>query len=202
MQGKGAKKSLKNVTDRDVRKYTIEAREALNPNYFVLAKMKAEDPEENRIKAKIIECRLKKGIDPNSYDRTKDSYEYYLHFCSLDRRMDRWIPSEWILQTTDYIESDVKKKKELGAGGHEEEDEEHEGMNHDERVAHEEATKLKTIFKVKFGKYYAETWYYSPYPDEFHDVDCFYYCEFCLSFYLKETELNRHIERCTLNHPP
>ena len=75
-------------------------------------------------------------------------------------------------------------------------------MDHQELLAHEEATKLKTIFKVKFGRYYAETWYYSPYPDEFHDIECIFYCEFCLAFFVTENELNRHLKLCPLVHPP
>ena len=201
MHGKG--KSKKNTAiDKKVRTYSDKnAREALNPNYFVMAKMKAEMDEADLVKAKIIDCRLKKSIDANNTVLSKDSYEYYLHFCHTDRRMDRWIPSEWIKPTTDYIDPEPKKKKD-GAGEGDSDEEHHEGMDHQERLAHEEATKLKTIFKVKFGRYYAETWYYSPYPDEFHDIECIFYCEFCLSFFVSENELNTHLKSCNIVHPP
>lgn len=205
MQGKGAKKKVKlNTGEKELRKYSKESKEAINPNYYVMAKMRAEMEESDMIKAKIIDCRLRKDAPIEQHLRTKDSYDYYLHFCSFDRRMDRWIPPEWIIPTKDYIEPETKKKKDGGKGGKDEheEDDEHEGMELNERLAHEEATKLKTIFKLKFGKYYAETWYYSPFPEEYHDIETIYFCEFCLAFFAKETELKRHIEKCNLVHPP
>jgi GNAT superfamily N-acetyltransferase len=203
MQSKGAKKNLKLVNEPTTRKYAKESKNALNLNYYVMARMKPDAGEDEHLKAKIIECRIKKGVDPQG-ELTKDSYEYYLHFCSMDRRMDRWIPSELIKTTNDYIEDERKKKEDKdGVGGdHDGSSDEHEGLDQNSRIAHEEATKLKTIFKVKFGRYYSETWYYSPYPDEYHDIDCIYYCEFCLSFYVSENELKRHIKTCKLVHPP
>lgn len=201
MQSKGAKRSLKLVNEPQGRKYSKESKGALNLNYFVFATMRPEDSEDEQIKAKIIDCRLKKGVDPNA-ERNKDSYEYYLHFCSFDRRMDRWIPSEQIKESQEYIDDERKKKDDKKEHGAEDSDDEHEGLDHNSRLMHEEATRLKTIFKVKFGKYYSETWYYSPYPEEYHDIDCIYYCEFCLSFYVTETELKRHIKKCNLVHPP
>ena len=35
--------------------------------------------------------------------------------------------------------------------------------NHEER-AHEEATKIKNVQRIQFGKYMIDTWYYSPFP--------------------------------------
>lgn len=197
-KSKGAKKSFKAIAE-STKKYSGECREALNLNYYVEARMRPE--EVDYIKAKIIECRLKKGIDPKSSFRSKDSYEYYLHFCGVDRRMDKWIPYSQIKETTEYIDEAPKKKGDKTAAD-DDHDDEHEGMDHTERLAHEEATKLKTIFTVKFGKYSAETWYYSPFPEEYHDIDYIYYCEFCLEFFRTNNELERHIKKCALVHPP
>lgn len=63
---------------------------------------------------------------------------------------------------------------------------------------HEEATKVKTIPKIQIGKYRCETWYYSPFPSGYHDIECLYFCEFCLNFYVKFEELKRHSEKCML----
>lgn len=35
--------------------------------------------------------------------------------------------------------------------------------DHEER-AHEEATKIKNVQRIQFGKYMIDTWYYSPFP--------------------------------------
>lgn len=201
MKSKGkAKKNVKTMSDLATRTYARESKNALNLNYYVDAKMKPDGGEEDYRRAKILECRLKKNYDSRE-DPTSDSYEYYLHFCDFDRRMDRWIPSEQIKETKIYIDEEKKKKEDKDAG-HDDSSDEHEGLGQQDRIMHEELTKLKTIFKVKFGSQYSETWYYSPYPDEYHDIDCIYYCEFCLSFYVTETELKRHIKECKLVHPP
>jgi histone acetyltransferase HTATIP len=44
--------------------------------------------------------------------------------------------------------------------------------------------------------------YYSPYPEGYHNIECLFLCEFCLSFYITKNELNRHVEKCPLTHPP
>lgn len=208
LQSKAGKKSKK-VYEPTARRYSsADCKNALNLNYYVMAKMRAGAPDDEAQKAKIIDCRLKKGVGPDE-ERTRHSYDYYLHFSGADRRMDRWIPSEQIMETTIFIEDKKPKdEKKKGKGAHtaaehgDDSSDEHEGLDPQSRMLHEEATRLKTIFKVKFGKFYSETWYYSPYPDEYQDIECLYYCEFCLSFYAHETELKRHIEKCTIVHPP
>jgi hypothetical protein len=47
-----------------------------------------------------------------------------------------------------------------------------------------------------------ETWYYSPFPFGYHNVECLFFCEFCLSFFLHKQELQRHLSYCILNCPP
>ena len=192
---------MKLVSDPVYRTYEKEHKNALNLNYFVSAKMKLEGGECDYKQAKIVECRLKKGFNIKE-EPSSDSYEYYLHFADFDRRMDRWIPSEHIRMTNIFIEDEKKKKDEKDAGHEDDSSDEHEGLGHQHRLIHEELTKLKTIFKVKFGSQYSETWYYSPFPDEYHDIDCIYYCEFCLGYYVNENELSRHIKDCKLVHPP
>jgi hypothetical protein len=46
------------------------------------------------------------------------------------------------------------------------------------------------------------TWYYSPFPEEYNKFSTLYFCEFCLSFFGYTHELDRHLSRCTLRHPP
>jgi hypothetical protein len=55
---------------------------------------------------------------------------------------------------------------------------------------------------IQMGKYECETWYYSPYPQGYQNIDKLYICEFCLSFFASATELGRHAEKCDLTHPP
>lgn len=48
---------------------------------------------------------------------------------------------------------------------------------------HENNTKLKTILKIKLGKHLVDTWYFSPYPKDYQNLDVLYICEFCLNFF-------------------
>lgn len=63
-------------------------------------------------------------------------------------------------------------------------------------------TKIKNVEKIEIGKHTVDTWYYSPFPKSYHNIETMYWCEYCLSFFISRKELNRHIERCPLNHPP
>ncbi len=63
------------------------------------------------------------------------------------------------------------------------------GLDEKHIEMHEAATKIKTIPWIEFGKFACEAWYYSPYPDEYHNIDCLYICEFCLNFYAHVEEI-------------
>lgn len=85
-------------------------------------------------------------------------------------------------------------------------------LNHHEEVdpqqaalekEHEEVTKVKNIEIIEFGKYEIDTWYFSPYPEEYtKDSKKLYVCEFCLKYMKKSQTLQRHKEKCELRHPP
>jgi histone acetyltransferase MYST1 len=67
---------------------------------------------------------------------------------------------------------------------------------------HEEVTKVKNINTIEFGKYEVDTWYFSPYPEEFAICSKLYICEFCLKYMKKKKTLMRHKLKCELRHPP
>ncbi|KAL3127607.1 histone acetyltransferase [Cryptosporidium hominis] len=83
-----------------------------------------------------------------------------------------------------------------------EDPDEHEGMDHSAILDHEETTRLRTIGRVRIGKFILDTWYFSPLPDEYQNVDTLHFCEYCLDFFCFEDELIRHLSRCQLRHPP
>jgi histone acetyltransferase MYST1 len=67
---------------------------------------------------------------------------------------------------------------------------------------HEEITKVKNIQFIEMGRYEIETWYYSPFPQEYCDTERLYVCEFCLKYMKKKKTLQRHKAKCDLRHPP
>ena len=76
------------------------------------------------------------------------------------------------------------------------------GMTFDELQLHDEVTRVKRIEKIQIGKFLADTWYYSPFPPQYQNLEILYICEYCLSFYAHKVELIRHINTCPLFHPP
>ena len=48
------------------------------------------------------------------------------------------------------------------------------------------------IKKIEMGKYEMETWYSSPYPEEYARLPKLYLCEYCLKYMKTATILRRH----------
>ena len=189
MKSKGAKKNIKISSDIKQRRYSQPSPGALNLNYYI----KVIDKNNEWKKAKIVECRLRKEYKnlPES-ERNSDSYSYYIHFTNTDRRMDCWVNTDRISSLDEFI----------GDGTEHDSEHEHEGMDASDIEKHEEATRIKTISNIKFGQYSAETWYYSPFPDGYHDIDDMWFCEFCLNFFTSIETLKLHSEKCKMVHPP
>ena len=78
---------------------------------------------------------------------------------------------------------------------------EHLGLTEKGIHEFEESTKIKTVEFIEFGKHRVESWFFSPFPREYH-CHTLYICEFCLYFFSNKQELVRHSERCEVRHPP
>lgn len=164
----------------------------------------------------IIERRPLKKLSEEKLDedRLASEFEYYVHYCGYDRRLDEWV-------SIDRIDL-VAGEQQMAANG---------GKNHgchpthkrkfedisehksntsgikDAQLAaveqeHEEITKLKNIHCIELGKYEIETWYFSPFPEEYCNEDHLYICEFCLKYMKKKKTLVRHRQKCELRTPP
>lgn len=58
------------------------------------------------------------------------------------------------------------------------------------------------IKKLEIGCYEINTWYSSPYPEEYAKLPKIYLCEFCLKYMRTATILRRHMAKCLWRHPP
>ncbi|KAJ6113832.1 hypothetical protein N7523_007149 [Penicillium sp. IBT 18751x] len=65
-----------------------------------------------------------------------------------------------------------------------------------------EIHRVRNLTRLQMGKFEVEPWYFSPYPDQFSDVDMVYIDEFCLSYFDNQRAFERHRAKCTLVHPP
>uniref|UniRef100_A0A3P8ZLZ7 Histone acetyltransferase n=1 Tax=Esox lucius TaxID=8010 RepID=A0A3P8ZLZ7_ESOLU len=55
---------------------------------------------------------------------------------------------------------------------------------------------------IEFGKFEIQTWYSSPYPQEFSRLPKLYLCEFCLRYMKSRSILFQHMRKCAWFHPP
>ncbi|KAF8820669.1 histone lysine acetyltransferase MYST-B [Cardiosporidium cionae] len=131
--------------------------------------------------------------------------------CSTEEKLI--LPSMQIKDSTVVAVQEMEKHEEeyhklalfdptLTFSESEEDVEEHEGMDQQTIQAHEEATKMKTLNKIQIGSCELTAWYFSPLPTEFQNFDILYVCEWCLTFFHHQTELQKHSSRCSLRHPP
>ncbi|KAG9508950.1 Histone acetyltransferase KAT7 [Fragariocoptes setiger] len=55
---------------------------------------------------------------------------------------------------------------------------------------------------IELGRYEIDVWYNSPYPEEYRYLPKLFICEYCLKYMTSAEVLKRHIDKCTLRHPP
>jgi histone acetyltransferase MYST1 len=61
---------------------------------------------------------------------------------------------------------------------------------------------VRNIEKIFFGVYDINSWYYSPYPEEYGKQKELYICEFCLKYMRKKKTIIAHKEKCKFKNPP
>eukprot|EP00013_Stygamoeba_regulata_P025216 CAMPEP_0177648654 /NCGR_PEP_ID=MMETSP0447-20121125/10941_1 /TAXON_ID=0 /ORGANISM="Stygamoeba regulata, Strain BSH-02190019" /LENGTH=441 /DNA_ID=CAMNT_0019151305 /DNA_START=90 /DNA_END=1415 /DNA_ORIENTATION=- len=144
-------------------------------------------------------------------------WEYYVHYLEFNRRLDEWVTADRFDLTT-KVEGkkteEEEKKKSDGRKMTRNLKRKHDEINHVQKSAeedqkmsalekeHEEITKVKNIHMIELGRYEIDTWYFSPYPDEFASCEKLFLCEFCLKYMKKKKTLLRHKLKCDLRHPP
>ncbi|XP_004576165.1 histone acetyltransferase KAT7 isoform X3 [Maylandia zebra] len=129
-----------------------------------------------RYKEKVTELRRKRNTGLN-----KEQKEKY-----MEHRQSHGTSREPLLEniTSDYdLELFRKAQEKLRLAG-----QVSEGSN-----------MIKTIV---FGRYELDTWYHSPYPEEYARLGRLYMCEFCLKYMKSQTILRRHMAKCVWKHPP
>ena len=67
---------------------------------------------------------------------------------------------------------------------------------------HEALTKVKYVNKIQIGKYEIDTWYFSPYPEEYGKQPKLWICDYCLKYMKFERSYKKHLVECTSRQPP
>jgi len=69
----------------------------------------------------------------------------------------------------------------------------------------ERARDVKMRYGIKcidLGRYEIDVWYGSPYPEEYRYLPKLFICEFCLKYMTSAMVSARHVQKCSLKHPP
>ncbi|XP_017009292.2 histone acetyltransferase MOF [Drosophila takahashii] len=117
--------------------------------------------------------------------------DYYLSYCEnnrydfSDRKMTRYQKRRY-----DEINHVQKSHAELSASQAASEKE------------HESITKIKYIDKLQFGNYEIDTWYFSPFPEEYGKARTLYVCEYCLKYMRFRSSYAYHLYACERRRPP
>ncbi|XP_077354795.1 histone acetyltransferase KAT7-like isoform X2 [Festucalex cinctus] len=147
--------------------------------------VRSQTPTERqlRYKEKVTELRKKRNTGLNKEEKDK---------CT-DHRQSHGMSREPLLEniTSDY-DLDLFRKAQARAS------EDLEKL----RLAGQVSEGSNMIKIIVFGRYELDTWYHSPYPEEYARLGRLYMCEFCLKYMKSQTILRRHMAKCVWKHPP
>ncbi|KJH48882.1 MOZ/SAS family protein [Dictyocaulus viviparus] len=63
-------------------------------------------------------------------------------------------------------------------------------------------TEVKYIEVVRYGEFEIDTWYVSPYPDEYEKDKYLFICDRCFLYMRQERTYKIHLSTCNTKHPP
>jgi len=142
-------------------------------------------------------------------ERQKPKPEYYVHYLPFNKRLDRWVdvrevramPAEGIPAPSSMVTRFHKRKREETNPAEHIEDPSNPELAQFEKD-HEEATKVRNVDRVVFGRYEMQPWYYSPYLSNLMHIPTLYICEFCLKYMRSGATYKNHFKKCSLKRPP
>jgi histone acetyltransferase MYST1 len=140
-----------------------------------------------------------------------EEWGYYVHYLGLNRRLDEWVTADRIVRDQSGS-GNARDGGELGSRRAtrkmkrriDDMNALQAGASHDEELEkeHEESTKIKNIQTIEMGRFEVDTWYFSPFPDNFAQQRKLYICEFTLKYMKKRKTYLQHCERERARQPP
>lgn len=181
----------------------------------------AQRADETWHSAEIIQIR---------YNDSAQQYEYYVHYEGYNRRLDEWVPRSRVMISrfqlgegqkisddktwknrslvTDLLSDNTDRKITRNQKRR------HDEINHIQKTyddmdpttaalekEHEQITKVKYIDKIQIGRFEIDTWYFSPYPEEYGRQSKLWICEYCLKYMRLEKSYRYHMSECTWRQP-
>ncbi|GIY51534.1 hypothetical protein CEXT_805281 [Caerostris extrusa] len=177
----------------------------------------------------MLRCRLDTSNHPyrtaeiiqiRTSEQDCKKFEYYVHYDGCNRRLDEWVENDRFshsytnkdsikkILNTSYLDQPDRKITRNQKRKHDE-------INHIQKTyaemdpataalekEREAITKVKYIDRIQFGKFEIDTWYFSPYPDEYGKQQKLWICEYCLKYMRLEKTFRYHQGECTSRQPP
>merc|ERR1719232_2078404 len=141
-------------------------------------------------------------------------YEYYVHYENFNRRLDEWVLRDRIMASYGM---EAENGHELGDSDRKitrNQKRKHDEINHVQKTyaemdpttaalekEHEALTKVKYIDRVQIGRFEIDTWYFSPYPEEYGKCSKLWICEYCLKYMKFEKTYRYHMTECKISQP-
>ncbi|CAI6375904.1 unnamed protein product [Macrosiphum euphorbiae] len=150
---------------------------------------------------------------------TENLFEYYVHYEGCDRRLDQWVPryriknsrfdsseKKWeqkdMYKNNDLLHKSNKRTTRSQNRRHNESNGKMDSITPAFEKEHEAITKIKYINKVQLGMYEIDTWYFSPFPEEYQKESKIWICEYCLKYCKLEKTFKYHMSQCIWRQPP
>ncbi|XP_059414232.1 histone acetyltransferase KAT7-like isoform X6 [Carassius carassius] len=166
--------------DKHVEERTLSQRQDENRHS---ARQQAQVEQQLRYKEKVTEMRRKRNSGPLKEQKDKYTEHRQTHGSSREPLLEN-ITSDYDLEL--FRKAQARALDDL------------EKLRLQGQVT-EGGNMIKTIV---FGRYELDTWYHSPYPEEYARLGRLYMCEFCLKYMKSQTILRRHMAKCVWKHPP
>ncbi|CAL4072836.1 unnamed protein product, partial [Meganyctiphanes norvegica] len=179
------------------------------------------DIGENYLVRRSDDTWLTAEIIQRRFNDLEQQEEYYVHYDGLNRRLDEWVTKESIdlsefprgekTLTGNNLLTDQTDGRKITRN----QKRKHDEINHVQKTyadmdpttaalekEHEAITKVKYIDRVQIGKFEIDTWYFSPYPEEYGKVPKLFICQYCLKYMKLEKTYRYHLSECTWRQPP
>ncbi|XP_034749545.1 histone acetyltransferase KAT7-like isoform X9 [Etheostoma cragini] len=189
--------SLGHLTGRHERHFSISG----CPLYHNLSADDCKAPTERqlRYKEKVTELRRKRNSSLNKEQKEKHMDHRQSHRASREPLLEN-ITSDYDLEL--FRKAQARASEDLSANPPLQPQEETEIFLEKLRLAGQVSEGSNMIKTIVFGRYELDTWYHSPYPEEYARLGRLYMCEFCLKYMKSQTILRRHMAKCVWKHPP
>ena len=144
-------------------------------------------------------------------------FEYYVHYENHNRRLDEWVLRDRIMVSYDGLETLENGHDLMGDTDRKitrNQKRKHDEINHVQKTfaemdpttaalekEHEALTKVKYIDRVQIGRFEIDTWYFSPYPEEYGKCSKLWLCEYCLKYMKYEKTYRYHMTECKIYQP-